>query len=114
MRRPVILIVVVATAALLLTTLFLPVQYGRVDSPDHRFYAVATFPGWQGYIPAGPGQAGDKSGHVTVYTADGYSCGRAPVDMVSFISDLKWSRDRAEIPVVAEWDLAHRRVHKLR
>ena len=27
----------------------------------------------------GPGQAGDKSGHVTIYTAEGRSCGRAPV-----------------------------------
>ena len=61
----------------------------------------------------GPGQAGDKSGHVTIYTAEGRSCGRAPVEMVSFIRDLEWTGDRAEIRVVAEWDLEHRHAHRL-
>jgi hypothetical protein len=88
-------------------------EYSRVVSPDGRFYAVATFPIWQRYVPMMPGQTGDKSGSVTVYTADGRSCGRAPVEMVSSIRDLEWSTDRAEIRLVAEWDLSKLRVHRL-
>lgn len=88
-------------------------QYSRVSSPDGRFYAVATFPIWQRYVPMMAGQSGDKSGYITIYTAEGHSCGRTPVDMVSFIGDLKWSTHRAEIRLVAEWDLSQRRVHRL-
>ena len=87
-------------------------EYSRVASPDGRFYAVATFPIWQRYVPVMSGQAGDKSGCVTVYTAEGRSCGRAPVEMVSCIRDLVWSTDHAEIRLVAEWDLSKRRVHR--
>lgn len=92
---------------------FLTGEYSRVASPNGRFYAVATFPIWQRYVPMMPGQAGDKSGCVTVYTADGRSCGRAPVAMISFIRELEWSTDHAEIRLVAEWDLSKRRVHRL-
>ena len=88
-------------------------EYSRVSSPDGRFCAVATFSLWQRYVSMKPGQVGDKSGCVTVYTADGRSCGRAPVKMVSFIRDLEWSTDRAEIRLVAEWDLSKRRVQRL-
>jgi hypothetical protein len=88
-------------------------EYSRVTSPDGRFYAVATFPIWQSYVPMLPGQGGDKSGSVTVYTSDGRSCGRAPVEMVSFIRDLEWGTNRAEIRLVAEWDLSKRRVQRL-
>jgi hypothetical protein len=88
-------------------------EYSRVSSPDGSFYAVATFPIWQRYILMMPGQSGDKSGSVAVYTADGRSCGRVPVEMVSFIRGLEWSANGAEIPLVAEWDLSKCRVHRL-
>jgi len=88
-------------------------EYSRVTSPDGRFYAIATFPTWQRYIPMMPGQSGDKSGYVTIFTSDGRSCGRTPVHMVSFIRDLEWSSNRAEIRLVAEWDLTQCRVRRL-
>ena len=99
--------------AVVLLPFVLTSQYSRVTSPDGRFYAVATFPIWQSYVPVMPGQSGDKSGRITIYSADGRSCGSTPIEMVSFIRDLEWGEDRAQIRLVAEWDLAHRRVHKL-
>ena len=87
-------------------------EYSRVTSPDGRFYAVATFPIWQSFVPTMPGGSGDKSGSVTVYTAGGISCGRAPVEMVWFIQDMEWTTNHAEIRLVAEWDLSKRRVHR--
>ena len=107
-------IVMASFVALASLPFILDGEYSRVASPDGRFYAVATYPIWQCCVPMMAGQAGDKSGSVTVYTADGRSCGRAPVEMVSFIRDLEWRTDRAAIRLVAEWDLSKRRVHRLR
>lgn len=89
-------------------------EYSRVTSPDGRFYAVATCPIWQQYVPMAPGGGGDKSGYVTVYTRQGKSCGRAPVDMVWMIQDVKWSATNAELALVAEWDLATQTMERLR
>jgi len=97
----------------LLSPFVLTGEYVRVSGPDGRFYAVATFPIWQRYVPLMPGQSGDRSGSVTVYTADGRSCGRVPVDMVSFIRDLEWKPGRAEIRLVAAWDLSKRQASRL-
>ena len=110
------ILILSAIACLLVLTLLpfvLTGQYSRVSSPDGRFYAVATFPIWQRYVPMMTGQSADKSGYITIYTADGRSCGRTSVEMVSFIQDLEWSTGRAEIRLVAEWDLLQRRVHRL-
>jgi hypothetical protein len=98
--------------ALLSLPFVLTGEYSRVSSPDGRFYAVATFPIWQRYVPMLPGQSGDKSGCMALYTADGRSCGRVPVEMVSFIRDLEWGTNRAEIPLVAEWDLSKGRAYR--
>lgn len=89
-------------------------EYSRVSSPDRRFYAVASCPIWQQYVPMAPGGAGDKSGYVTVYTREGKSCGRTPVEMVWMIQDLKWSGDNAELRLVANWDLAKQTVERFR
>jgi hypothetical protein len=99
--------------ALALLPFVLTGQYSRVSSPDGRFYAVATFPSWRQYAAMMPGQAGDKSGYITIYTMDGRSCGRASVEMVSFIRDLEWNADHAKLRLVAEWDLLEHRVHRL-
>jgi hypothetical protein len=74
-RNKKILIVSAGAALVVMTSLTFALtgEYSRVSSPDGRFYAVATFPIWQRYVPMMPGQAGDKSGCVTVYTADGRS-----------------------------------------
>ncbi len=89
-------------------------EYSRVTSPDGRFYALATYPIWQSFVPMAPGSSGDRSGSITVYTAGGSFCGRAPVDMVRFIQDLEWTTNHAEIRLVADWDLSKRRVQRFR
>jgi hypothetical protein len=56
-----------------------------------------------------PGQGGDKPGWVTIYRADGRSCGTARLDMVSLIYDLVWNLDSkprtARIGPIATWNL---------
>lgn len=89
-------------------------EYYRIQSPDGRFYAVATYPTWQSFIPMSPGSGGDHSGHVTVYTRDRVSCGRVPVDLVWMIRDIQWSKTNAELPLVAEWNLVNRTVEFFR
>src|SRR5260370_30348764 len=112
-KKILILSVIFCLAVLAMLPFVVTGDYSRVSSPDGHFYAIATFPIWQRYYPMMPGQSGDKQGYLTIYTGDGHSCGRNPVDMVSFIRDLEWSSNRAEIPLVAEWDLSQRRVHRL-
>ncbi len=105
------------TVALMLCAylaLELKTEYLRVSSPDGRHYASVTVAKWKTWIPMMAGQSGDKSGYVTIFTKEGRSCGRVPLEMVSFIHDLRWASNRAEIPLVAEWDLARHAVHRLR
>jgi hypothetical protein len=90
----------------------LTAEYRRVTSPDGRFYAVATYPIWQAYVPMSPGSSGDKSGYIAVYTRDGKSCGRVSVEMVWFIQDIQWGVSTAEVPLVADWDLVRRKVQR--
>jgi len=109
----------IATAILTLGTLaslpfVITAESRRVTSPDGRFYAVATCPIWQYYVPMSPGSGGDKSGYITVFTREGKSCGRVPVDMVWMIQDIKWSATTAELPLVAEWDLTKETVEYFR
>src|SRR5215471_16877891 len=79
-------------------------EYSRVDSPDGQYYAIARYYLYEALVPMMPGGGGDKSGHVTIYTREGRSCGQVPVDIVSRIYDLQWSPGRAEIRLVASWD----------
>ena len=98
----------------LAASIFLPSgEYQRLSSPDGRFYAIARYPLWQSFVPVMPGGGGDMSGSITIYSREGNSCGRAPVDMVSLIGDVRWSADEARIPAVAEWDLLRHRVNVL-
>lgn len=110
MKRYFILSAVIVLAPLVLF-LFITVEHSRVSSPDGRFVAVTSSPIYQFVIPMMPGGGSDKSGYITVYTADGRSCGRAPIEMLWMIQDLRWSPERAELSLVAEWDLANCRIH---
>lgn len=101
-------LIVILVAALA----WLTVEYSHVSSPDGRFYAVARYPAWQSLVPLMPGQTGDHAGAVTIYQARGKSCGSARVPMVSFIRDLRWDKEHARIPLVAEWDLIHGRIEE--
>ena len=105
----ILLLAVIASIPFLVTA-----EYRRVTSPDGKFYAVATCPIWQYFVPMPPGGAGDKSGYVTVYTRDGKSCGRVPVEMVWYIQDMKWNTTSAELPLIAEWDLIKQTVQYFR
>jgi hypothetical protein len=102
------------TAAIALASLpfVLMQQYSRVTSPDKHFFAIATFPLWQTVLPLTPGSAGDKSGFITIFTAEGHSCGQTAVDMVSFIQDLQWTASTGTIPMVGEWNLLRCRLQQ--
>lgn len=84
-----------------------PREYFRVQSPDGQYHAVATVSAWRTFFPLMPGQGGDKPGDITVYQgkSDTRSCGRVAVDSVSAIYELEWLPDRAEIRLVASWNL---------
>lgn len=84
-----------------------PSEYYRIQSPDGRHHAVATVSAWRNLLPGMPGQGGDKPGNITVYRgeADSQSCGRIAVENVSAIYQLDWQPNRAEIRLVASWDL---------
>jgi hypothetical protein len=105
----------IATAILILGTLaslpfIITAEDRRISSPDGRFYAVAACPIWQYCVPMAPGGGGDKSGYVTVFTREGKSCGRVPIDMVWMIGEMQWNATTAVLPLVAEWDLAKQTV----
>ena len=99
-------------AALAVLAFVFTEEVSRVSSPDGRFYAVVTRPIWERYAFTTPGHSSDASGYITIYTADGRSCGGVSVEMISLIQDLKWSADHAEIRLVAEWDLVQHRVKR--
>ena len=87
------------------------VECYRVTSPDGRFYAVATCRAWRFQVPMPPGSSGDKPGYVTVFSRDGHSYGSAALNMIREVHDITWSHTNAELPLVAEWDLVHCRIH---
>src|SRR5678816_3610098 len=88
----IVVIGVLASLSFVITT-----ESWSVTSPDGRFCAVVTQPIWQSFVAAMPGGGSGKSGHLTVYTREGKSCGRAPVDMVWMIQDMEWSETNAEL-----------------
>jgi hypothetical protein len=92
------------------TLLFAPLlTYRSVASPDGQFTAVAKTSLFRTFTPAMPGQAGDKSGTITVFRRDGRSCGSTPIEMASMISGMRWQLDgkprEAAIVATAVWNL---------
>jgi len=78
-----------------------PQEYAREPSPDGKNVAVAKYRAYQSWIPMFPGQSGDKAGWIVILTKDGKKVGKADVDMVSQIRDLRWSADSVEVRLVA-------------
>ena len=76
----------------------------RAVSPDGRFYAVVSCRIWRTLVPRMPG-GGDQPGYVTILTRQGQSCGTAPLPLAWMVADIKWSSTRAELRLVADWDL---------
>jgi len=66
------------------------VEGSKVSSPDGAFVAVTSFRRYEKLIPRSPGSGGDKPGALEVRRADGTSCGRAALPMVSIARDLRW------------------------
>lgn len=85
------------------------VEGASVSSPDGAFVAVTSFRRFEGLVPRSPGSGGDKPGALEVLRADGTSCGRAALPMVSMGRDLRWeltSTPRtATIIGAATWNL---------
>jgi hypothetical protein len=116
-RKKKALTVALGSAACLAVLAALPFvltqEVSRVSSPDGRFYAVATRPLWESLVSVMPGHSSGLPGYIAIYSADGRSCGRVPVEMTSSIYEVEWSAGRAGIRLVAEWDLVQHRVSQL-
>lgn len=53
-----------------------------------------------------PGGGSDARGSINIVRlADGVSCGIAPVEMAWMAHEIAFSRDIAELPMTARWDL---------
>ena len=88
------------------------VERRRAFSPDGHFYAVASCRAWRTFVPAMPGGGSDQPGYVTVFTHEGQSCGTVPLPLAWMLDDMEWSSTRAELSLVAEWDLVACTVHR--
>lgn len=101
------MIAVCGGLAVLLSTPLL--TYREVASPDGEFSAVAKTALIRTFMPAMPGQAGDKPGSVAILRKDGKSCGSVPVVMVSMVEDVRWQLDgkprEANLVATATWNL---------
>ena len=87
-------------------TLFVPVTWGepRYSPSGEHYMQISSMP-YHSFLPAFPGQGSDQPGYVTVFTAAGKRCGRAPVPMVWMAYEFVWQPGEAYIPVVASWNL---------
>lgn len=100
----------VTTLLVSLGTFFLSrVEVSRTTSPDGAFTAVVTARRFEAFVPRSPGSGSDKPGFVEIFRADGTSCGRAEVSMVSNGFDVRWETERsprsAVLVGVATWAL---------
>ena len=93
----------VLTAAGLLIAGLHRTMYARHESPDRSHYAEITYYTWQSWIIRMPGQGGDKPGFVEVFSRDGASLGRIPVDLINAV-DIDWTETGAGIRSRGEWD----------
>ena len=105
-KKTTIGLLVLAFAAVTPVLFQLEVYHAELLSPDKRYRAVASKHWIYGLMPTLPGQGSDAPGSITLYRTDtGVSLGKRPVDMVSFLVDLRWSEHQAWIPAVARWQL---------
>ncbi len=82
------------------------VPYGRFESPAGDYVAIASSPTYLNFLPAMPGQGGDKPGWITIQNAAGDHYGTIPTPMVSLIYSLEWTPEGALLVGVGEWDFA--------
>ncbi len=79
---------------------FSPQEYSRVKSPDGRHIAVAQYHAYLNWLPTSPGDSGGKRGWIVIFTRDGKKVGKAEIDMVWRIRELRWTPDFVEVPLV--------------
>jgi len=74
-------------------------EYTRFDIPDAGFFGVVTYRRYQSFIMRAPGSGSDKEGFMEIFKADGTSCGRSELPMVSLASVILdvWSARRTAI-----------------
>lgn len=65
-------------------------EYTRFDIPDSGFTGVVTTRPYESLVMRGPGSGSDKPGYLEIFKADGTSCGRAELPMVSLAMDVRW------------------------
>jgi len=106
-RRNILLGLLLISALAVTVSLFrLEVYHSERMSPDGRYRAVAYKRWVFGLFAMMPGQGSDAPGSITLYNArTNANLGRRPVDMVSFINDIRWRDHQARIPAVASWQL---------
>ena len=97
-------------AILVVMALMRPIEYRHIDSPDGRHYAIVTYRFYHNLIPAMPGNASDKPGKVTMYTAEGDPLGAIPVPMISLGTDIEWEASKASLTLIGEWDFVQKTV----
>ena len=106
-RKRLLLSLLLLSALAATVSLFrLEVYHSERMSPDGRYRAVAHKRWVFGLFAVMPGQGSDAPGSITLYNAHtNANLGRRPVEMVSFINDIRWRKDQARIPAVASWQL---------
>ena len=94
-------------SALIWTVIYLLIaqsEYGRYADPTGEYEVVLTYPKLYTFIPAMPGQGGDKSGTVTIYDQDGNYHGSHAIDFVRDGYSIEWTETGASLEFVGEWD----------
>lgn len=100
-----VLIAAVLIICIITFSAFRALEYDRSLSPDGNYVAVARYHAFRAWIPMMPGSSGDKPGWITLSTKDGRHIASESLDMVSFIEEIYWTDDSAEIRSVGQWQL---------
>lgn len=66
-------------------------EHTRFTSPGGEFTAVVTSRRYESLVIRAPGSGSDKPGYLEIFKADGTSCGRSELPMVSLAMDVRWS-----------------------
>lgn len=111
MKKEIIIVLVFALALILAPfgfVAFKEVKGGSVSSPNGKYIAVVSFRNYQSWLFCAPGDSSGKPGYITIYDQDGTSYGTVPVEMISQLSDLRWTDKGAEITAKCEWNFGSR------
>ncbi len=77
-------------------------KYRTITSPDGKYSAEIYFYKWKQYIPAMPGQSGDKSGVLHLKNSKGRILHKVALPMISYGEGIQWENDRMRIPCICD------------